>query len=214
MIAELVIATGNAGKVREIRRVLDGLGLTLLSLADLDPVPEPEETGQTFAENARAKALAYASALGRMVVAEDSGLEIDDLDGVPGVYSARFGLPGAPSYPQKFELLYRMLRERSGRVDSDARFVCALALAAPAGPEGAAASLPRIVFEATGTVEGRIIEPPRGAGGFGYDPIFYYPPFGQTLAEVPAGRKEEVSHRGKAFRKLRKYLEPSLRREP
>ena len=214
MIDPLVIATGNAGKLREIRRVLDGLGLSLLSLDDFDPVAEPEEAGRTFAENARSKALAYASALGRVVVAEDSGLEIDDLDGAPGVYSARFGLPGAPSYSQKFEVLYRMLRDRTGRVDSGARFACALALAAPGGRDGEAASAPRIVFEATGTIEGRIVEPPRGTGGFGYDPIFYYPPFGQTLAEVPAGRKEEVSHRGKAFRKLRKYLEPSLRREP
>lgn len=208
MISELVIATGNAGKVREIRGVLDGLGLTLLSLADLDPVPEPEETGRTFAENARAKALAYASALGRVVVAEDSGLEIDDLDGAPGVLSARFGHPGAPSYPQKFELIYRMLRERTGRVDSRARFVCALAVAAPGGLERGAASSPQVVFEATGTVEGRIVEPPRGTGGFGYDPIFYYPPFGLTLAEVPADRKAAVSHRGKAFRKLREYLRP------
>jgi XTP/dITP diphosphohydrolase len=197
MTGDLVLATGNAGKVREIRRVLDGLPLALHSLADLDPVPEPEETGRTFAENARAKALAYAAALGRLVVAEDSGLEIDALDGAPGVYSARFGLPAAPGYPQKFELIYRMLRDRVGRVDSAARFVCTLALAEPGG----------ILFEATGLVEGRIVEPPRGGGGFGYDPIFYYPPFAQTLAEVPPGRKEEVSHRGKAFRQLREYLE-------
>lgn len=197
MIHELVLATGNAGKVREIRRVLDPLRVTLHSLADLDPVPEPEETGRTFGENARAKALAYAAALGRVVVAEDSGLEIDALDGAPGVYSARFGLPDAPAYSQKFELIYRLLRERVGRVESGARFVCRLALAQPG----------RVLFEAEGRVEGHIVEPPRGEGGFGYDPIFYYPPFGQTLAEVPPGRKEEVSHRGRAFRQLREYLE-------
>ncbi len=194
---DLVLATGNPGKVREIRRVLDGLPIALLSLADLDPVPEPEENGRTFAENARAKALAYAAALGRVVVAEDSGLEIDALDGAPGVYSARFGLPDAVTYPQKFEVIYRTLRERVGRVESSARFVCRLALARPG----------QVLFEATGTVEGHIVEPPRGEGGFGYDPIFYYPPFGQTLAEAPAGRKEEVSHRGQAFRQLRDYLE-------
>ena len=223
MIGELVLATGNAGKVREIRRVLDGLGLTLQSLADLDPVPEPEETGRTFAENARAKAVYYALALGRIVVAEDSGLEIDALDGSPGVYSARFGLPGAPAYPQKFELIYRMLRARVGRVDSAARFVCSLALAQPAGqPVGQPSRLAgpgqppgqplrivgdaQILFEAAGAVEGRIVEPPRGTGGFGYDPIFYYPPFDQTFAEVPPDRKAEVSHRGKAFSQLRRYL--------
>lgn len=194
---DLVLATGNPGKVREIRRVLDGLPVTLLSLADLDPVPEPEETGRTFAENARAKALAYAAALGRLVVAEDSGLEIDALDGAPGVYSARFGLPDAVTYPLKFALIYRMLRERAGRVESPARFACRLALAQPGA----------VLFEAAGTIEGHIVEPPRGDGGFGYDPIFFYPPFGMTLAEVPAGRKEEVSHRGKAFRQLRDYLE-------
>lgn len=219
MMGELVLATGNAGKAREIRRVLEGLDLTLHSLADLDPVPEPEETGRTFAENARAKAAYYASALGRIVVAEDSGLEIDALDGAPGVYSARFGLPGAPTYPQKFELIYRMLRARVGRVDSAARFVCSLALAQPAGQpfSGAGAGQPakrpfrvagdaEVLFEAAGTVEGRIVEPPRGTGGFGYDPIFYYPPFDLTLAEVPPDRKADVSHRGKAFSQLKRYL--------
>ena len=112
------------------------------------------------------------------------------------MFSARFGLPGAPAYSQKFELIYGMLRDRTGAVESAARFVCTLALAEPG----------TVLFEATGAVEGRIVEPPRGAGGFGYDPIFYYPPFGQTLAEVPAGRKEDVSHRGIAFRQLREYL--------
>ena len=197
MNTELVVATGNPGKVREIRRVLEGLPIDLRTLEDFDPVPEPEEHGHTFTENARAKARYYASALSRLVVAEDSGLEIDALDGAPGVYSARFGLPGAPTYPEKFTLIYRLLTERTGRVESTARFVCCLALAAPGG----------VLFEAAGTVEGRIVEPPRGAGGFGYDPIFFYPPLGLTLAEVPAGHKEEVSHRGQAFRKLREYLE-------
>lgn len=208
MIAELVLATGNAGKVREIRQVLDGLGLSLPSLADLAAVAEPEETGRTFAENARVKASAYAESLGRIVVAEDSGLEIDALDGVPGVRSARFGLPDALTYPEKFELIYRMLRERTGRVDSTARFVCALAVAEPpdASSTGRGGAAPRFVFEASGTVEGRIVAPPRGTGGFGYDPIFYYPPFEQTLAEASPDRKAAVSHRGRAFRKLREQV--------
>ena len=130
------------------------------------------------------------------VVAEDSGLEIDALDGAPGIYSARFGADEAPTYPEKFALIYRMLRERRGRVESPARFVCALALADDR----------RVVFEARGTVEGHVVQPPRGSGGFGYDPIFFYPPFGVTLAELDEARKASVSHRGDAFRQLRDYL--------
>jgi len=129
------------------------------------------------------------------VVAEDSGLEIDALDGAPGIYSARFGADEAPTYPEKFALIYRMLRERRGW-ESQARFACALALAEDH----------RVIFEARGTVEGHIVEPPRGSGGFGYDPIFFYPPFGVTLAELDAPRKASVSHRGAAFRQLRDYL--------
>jgi XTP/dITP diphosphohydrolase len=166
------------------------------ALADVPAVQEPEETGRTFEENARQKALHYAAATGLLVVAEDSGLEIDGLDRAPGIYSARFGGSEAPTYPEKFALIYRMLAERSAP-ESTARFVCALAVAR-AG---------EVLFEARGTVEGRITSPPRGAGGFGYDPIFFYPPFDCTLAELPAERKSSVSHRGQAFRALREYLE-------
>jgi XTP/dITP diphosphohydrolase len=192
----LLVATTNPGKLREIRGILDGLPLDIRSLADVPGVAEPEETGATFEENARQKALYYAGATGLPVVAEDSGLEIDALDGAPGIYSARFGADEAPTYPEKFALIYRMLRERRGRVESRARFVCALALA-----EGW-----RVVFEARGTVEGHVVEPPRGSGGFGYDPIFFYPPFAATLAELDAARKASVSHRGAAFHQLRDYL--------
>jgi len=195
-VTELVIATGNAGKLREIRGVLSGLAWRVLALSDIGPIPEPEESGETFAENARAKALYYAEATGLLVVAEDSGLQIQALDGAPGVYSARFGAPEADTYEARFALIYQQLRERTGSVASPARFVCHLALARRND----------VLFEAEGMVEGRIVEPPRGSGGFGYDPIFFYPPFGQTLAEVPAGRKAEVSHRGRAFRELREYL--------
>jgi XTP/dITP diphosphohydrolase len=193
----IVLATRNQGKLREIRDVLAGVPLQVSSLEEFGNIPEPEETGDTFAENARVKALYYAKATSAAVVAEDSGLEIDDLDGAPGVYSARFGGPEAAAYPAKFALIYRMLRERTGGVNSRARFVCHLALAA--GGE--------VSFEAEGIVEGLVVDPPRGSGGFGYDPIFFFPPFGQTLAEVKADRKAEVSHRGKAFRELRRYLE-------
>lgn len=199
----LVLTTTNAGKLREIRDVLAGLDIEVRALADYAAILEPEETGRTFEENARAKALYYAAATGALVVAEDSGLEIDALDRAPGVHSARFGDDQAPTYPEKFALIYRMLDERSAP-ESTARFACALALARPG----------EILFEARGTIEGRITVPPRGAGGFGYDPIFFYPPFGCTLAEVPADRKSSVSHRGQAFRKLRAFLEAGTGRSP
>jgi XTP/dITP diphosphohydrolase len=197
-VSTLLLATTNAGKLREIRDVLAGVAIDVRALADGPAVQEPEETGRTFEENARQKALYYAAATGMLVVADDSGLEIDALDRAPGIHSARFGGDEAPTYPEKFALIYRMLAERDAP-ESTARFVCALALAR--GCE--------LLFEARGAVEGRITSPPRGSGGFGYDPIFFYPPFNCTLAEVPAERKSSVSHRGRAFRALRVYLEGS-----
>jgi XTP/dITP diphosphohydrolase len=189
----LVVATTNRGKIGEIARLLDGAPVSLLTLADFPDVTPPEENGKTFAENARLKALFYAKHTGELTVAEDSGLEIDALGGAPGIESARFGGVDA-SYPQKFALLYDALRQRKA-VGSTARFVCALALARDG----------EVVFETRGTVEGQIAPEPRGTGGFGYDPIFFYPPYGCTLAEA-GDRKAAVSHRGEAFRKLRDYL--------
>jgi XTP/dITP diphosphohydrolase len=190
----LLLATTNPGKLREIRPLLDGLDLELRTLADYPAVESPEETGRTFAENARAKALYYAARFGQVTVAEDSGLEIDALGGAPGVESARFGGADA-SYPRKFALIYEQLRAAGG-LGSGARFVCALALA-----EGQ-----QILFEARGIIEGRIAPEPRGEGGFGYDPIFFYPPFGCTLAEA-GDRKSAVSHRARAFGHLLAFLE-------
>jgi len=190
----LVLATTNQGKIREIREILEGVAFELVTLAGWRDLPPPEETGRTFAENARQKALYYAAATGSLTVAEDSGLEIDALDGVPGVESARFGGAGT-SYPEKFALIYAALRVK-GAATSTARFVCAAALARG----------DRIIFESRGTVEGRIAPQPQGVGGFGYDPIFFYPPFGRTLAEA-FDRKTEVSHRGQAFRAMRAFLE-------
>jgi XTP/dITP diphosphohydrolase len=189
----LVVATTNEGKLREIRELLAGAPVTLRTLADYPPIPVPDETGTTFAENARQKALYYASATGTPTVAEDSGLEIDALGGRPGVHSARFGGEES-SYPEKFARIYKELAD-AGMSSSAARFVCALAVA----------ENNTISFEARGTVEGRIAPEPRGTGGFGYDPIFFYPPFGCTLAEA-GDRKSAVSHRGMAFRMLRDYL--------
>jgi XTP/dITP diphosphohydrolase len=190
----LVVATTNRGKLKEIAQLLDGAPVELATLAEFPEVAAPEENGRTFADNARLKALYYARHTSELTVAEDSGLEIDALDGAPGIESARYG--GADStYPEKFALIYDALGRRK-TAGSTARFVCALALA----KDG------KVVFEARGTVEGEIAPEPRGSGGFGYDPIFFYPPFGCTLAEATAEQKASVSHRGRAFRTLRTYL--------
>jgi len=194
----LLVATTNPGKIREIRQLLAGLPFDLLTLDAWPHVTAPEETGQTFEENARAKALYYAAATGELTVAEDSGLAIDALDGAPGIESARYGGADLP-YPAKFALIHDALRAKHAagdtRTGNTARFVCAVALA-----QGE-----RILFETRGTVEGEIAAEARGSGGFGYDPIFFYPPFGQTLAEA-GDRKAAVSHRGEAFRALAAFL--------
>ncbi len=190
----LLVATTNTGKLDEIRGILGERVVTLLTLADHPAIPEPDETGSTFAENARLKARHYAAATGELAVAEDSGLEIDALNGEPGVRSSRFN---GGSYAEKFATIRQMLAER-GTEASTARFVCALALA----------QADRLVWETTGVVEGHLVLPPRGHAGFGYDPIFYYPAYGRTLAEVTVEEKAAVSHRGQAFRRLRIYLEP------
>ena len=157
-------------------------------------VAEPEETGDTFQENAKLKALYYGAHAGLMTVADDSGLVVDGLGGEPGVRSARF-LREDASYPERFAEIYRRLAERPDQPRT-ARFVCALAVVADG----------RVVYETTGTVEGEIADPPRGDYGFGYDPIFYYPPYGTTLAEVTSDRKNRVAHRGRAFRQLADWL--------
>ena len=189
-----VLATTNPGKIREIRAILAGLPITLAALDEFPPIVPPEETGTTFAENARLKALYYAEATGLPAIAEDSGLEVDALGGIPGIQSARFCGEDA-TYPERFERLYAMLEERGDRA-STARFVCHVALASGG----------KVLFDARGTVEGHIAPEPRGTGGFGYDPIFFHPPSGMTLAEVTAERKREVSHRGEAFRRLARFL--------
>jgi len=199
-VLRLLVATTNRNKAGEIRQLLAGIPFDIVTLAEWPDVVAPEETGRTFEENARAKAHYYAAATGELTVAEDSGLEIDALDGAPGVESARFG--GADvSYPEKFALIYDALRAKNA-AGSSARFVCELVLATP----------DRVLFEHRGTVEGRIAPEPKGEGGFGYDPIFFYPPYAQTLAEA-GDRKAAVSHRGKAFRALRDFLtQPDVQR--
>lgn len=186
---KLLVATTNPNKLREIRPLL--AGYELITLADVGAVPEPEETGATFWENARIKALAYAAATGLTTVAEDSGFEIDALGGIPGVQSARF-LAASATYPERFAEIYRRL---SGQ-PSSARFVTALVVARGQ----------TILFETESAVEGEVAGTPAGEHGFGYDPIFWYPPFRCTTAELPDEKKAQVSHRARVFRDLRRRL--------
>ena len=180
----VLLATTNANKVREVRGVLRGEAVELVTLADLPPLAEPEETGDTFEANARLKALYYAAAHPGLVVSEDSGLEIDALGGEPGVRSARY-LGATASYDARCADILRRLAQEARRT---ARFVCALAVA-----DGE-----RVCFETRGVVEGRVAHAAAGGGGFGYDPIFFYPPLGRTLAEA-GDVKDRVSHRVQAF---------------
>lgn len=191
-ISRLLVATTNPGKLREIAGILEGIPVELVALNAFDTIEEPEETGTTFEENARLKARYYSNATGLVSVADDSGIEIDALDKAPGVHSARWH---GTDYPTKFRKIQELFRER-GVSGSTARFVCTISVA-----DGES-----ILFEARGTVEGEITAQPRGANGFGYDPIFFYPPLGCTLAELDRATKAAVSHRGKAFRALREYL--------
>ena len=188
---DVLLGTTNPNKLREIRPLLAGLPITLVALSDIAPIPEPEETGATFWENARIKALAYAKGSGLIAVAEDSGLEIDAMNGEPGVLSARFMGAETP-YPDRFKEIFRRIGDR----DRTARFVTALAVA-----KGN-----HIVFETETTIEGEIAREAAGAHGFGYDPIFFYPPFQQTTAQLPDAIKAIVSHRARAFRDLRRLL--------
>jgi XTP/dITP diphosphohydrolase len=190
--AVLLLATTNAGKLREIRDLLQDVPFEIRSLEGLAGIEAPEETGLTFEANARLKARYYAEATGLLAVADDSGLEIDAMDGRPGVLSARY--PGA-TYEDRFANIWREMAA-SGRPDRGARFVCAIALATPDA----------VLFETRGTVEGEILAEARGAEGFGYDPIFYSPELGKGLGEASLAEKRTVSHRGRAFSALRRYL--------
>jgi len=190
----LLLATTNPGKLREIRELLRDAPVTVISLADLPPIEEPEETGETFEANALLKAHYYAAASGMDAVADDSGLIVDGLDGEPGVRSARFVRPDA-TYPERFAEIHRRLAARP-ETPRTARFVCAVAVVRAGA----------VAFETTGVVEGTIVEPARGTGGFGYDPIFEYPEYGKTFGEVDEAAKLRVAHRGVAFRALADWL--------
>jgi len=184
----LYCATGNPGKLREFQLAASQAHISVETAPGLANIPACEETGRTFEENAVLKAKYYGPLAPGLLFADDSGLEVDALGGAPGVHSARFAGPYASDDANNQLLLERMHSVR----DRSARFVCVIALVDDA----------RVLGMFRGVVEGEILEEERGANGFGYDPLFYYPPFGCTLAEAAADRKLQVSHRGQALREL------------
>jgi len=199
----LVIASGNVKKRAEIEQLLSGTPARILTLKDFPDCPEVEETGSTFAENARLKAVVVSIFTGRLTLADDSGLEVDALDGAPGIHSARFAStePKAnASDEDNMRLLLKKLQDVPDEKRS-ARFVCAVALAKPAGGGQA-----EILAETLGTVEGRIIHEPRGDSGFGYDPVFFVEQFGGTFAEVGPEKKHRISHRARALEQMQPHL--------
>lgn len=190
---KILIATRNKGKVREIKKILNGLPVQLLNLDDLKIDTEVAETGSTFEENAALKAIKYAEMAGILTIAEDSGLEVDAFGGAPGVRSARYC---AGEDKDRNKLVLKKLKgipleERT------ARFRCVVAIYEPKN---------KILETCQGKMEGIITETPRGENGFGYDPIFYLPKFKKTNAELSMGEKNKISHRGKAFRRAKKIL--------
>jgi XTP/dITP diphosphohydrolase len=192
---QLLIATSNEAKLRELRSLLAGLLLELVTLTDFPNVKSVDETGSTFAENASLKASGYAQQAKALTIADDSGLVVDALGGRPGVLSARYIQPDA-SYPERITSLLREL-ENSGDPNWSARFVCAMAVATSAG---------EIIFVTEKSCEGRIAAAPRGTGGFGYDPIFVPDGYDRTFAELPAETKNVISHRALALEAARGFI--------
>ena len=197
MQGRIVFATGNAGKIKEIRSIMEDTGLEVVSMKDAGIKVDIEENGKSYEENALIKARAVAAFTGDIVMADDSGLEIDALNKEPGIYSARYLGEDTPYSVKNANLIERL----DGVPDEErtARFVCAIATVLPDGRE----------LTTRATIEGRIGYEEKGANGFGYDPIFYVPQFGKTTAELTEEEKNQVSHRGKALRlmkeELRKY---------
>lgn len=193
----LVLGTTNPGKLRELRELLLPHGLECVSLAGLPGVVEVDETGASFAENAALKATQQATALGRWVLAEDSGLVVDALGGAPGIHSARFSGPAAIGDREGVDARNNaLLRERLGArppAERTAHYACHAALADPTG---------RVVAVASGSCHGVIAADGRGGAGFGYDPLFIVPEYHRTFGELPAAVKAVISHRGRAMRAL------------
>ena len=184
----LVLASRNAGKTSEIRDLLKAFPVQICNLDDFGPLPEVEEDGETFDENAYKKAYFAARVLGLPALADDSGLVVEALGGAPGVYSARFAGDNASDADRCAKLLDAM----KGHNQRNAAFECVLSIAVPEGPA--------LTYE--GRCEGQITHQPRGKSGFGYDPIFFYPPSNKTFAEMTMAEKSKVSHRGRALQEL------------
>ena len=190
----LLIASSNPGKVREFRELFETHGVACTDLSVYPHTPAPEETGHTFRANAMLKAVYYATALNTWALADDSGLSVDALGGNPGVHSSRWAeMNGAGKGDADNNAILLRQLESVPDEQRSARFVCVLALSDPKG---------RVVLTARDEVEGSMLRAPRGAGGFGYDPLFLVPDLGQTTAELPAHEKHGISHRGKALRRL------------
>ena len=195
----LVLATKNRGKIREIQKILEMPGLEFRSLSDYPYIPEVVEDGPTFLDNALKKAELTALATGEWTLADDSGLEVDALEGAPGVYSARFAGEGATD-----EANYRKLLSLMAGVPDNgrgARFVCTMVLFSPEGDRK----------QAQGNCAGTVTRAPRGEHGFGYDPVFFVPEYEKTMAELPPEEKNRISHRARALWKIRAYLEALLK---
>ena len=191
---KIVFATGNEGKMREIRLILADLGMEILSMKEAGVCLDIVEDGATFGENAAIKAKAVWEKTGGIVLADDSGLVIDYLNGEPGIYSARY-MGEDTSYEIKNQVLIDRLKDAKG-AERSARFVCNIAAVLPDGQ----------VLHTEETMEGLIAETPAGAGGFGYDPILYIPEFGKTSAELSIEEKNQISHRGKALEAMKHKL--------
>jgi XTP/dITP diphosphohydrolase len=184
----LVIATGNPGKITEIQELLTGFPIEIKSLADFGPIPEVAEDGETFDENAYKKASFTAKILGIPALADDSGLMVEALGGAPGVLSARYAGENATDAQRVAKLLKAM----KGQSHRKAVFECVISIAVPSGPA--------LTYEAR--CEGLIAEQPTGQSGFGYDPLFFYPPLNKTFGQMTIAEKSQVSHRGKALQEL------------
>ncbi len=199
----LLLSTNNPDKAREFREILAGLPLEVVTPASIGLQMEVDETGSTFAENAAIKASAFHEATGLLCLSDDSGLEVDALDGAPGVYSARY--MGLPDGAEKNRFVLEQLKE----VPWESRvghYVCEIAIVDEAGK----------LHQCRGVMQGKIAKEPKGEGGFGFDPIFYVPRYRRTVAQMPLELKNRISHRGRAGRKAREVIEKLIgpRREP
>ena len=197
----IIFATGNEGKMREVRAILADLGLPVLSMKEAGADPVIVEDGKTFGENAQIKAQAVWNCTGDIVLADDSGLVVEYIGGEPGIYSARY-MGEDTSYVIKNQNIIDRLKDAKGK-ERSARFVCNIAAVLPDGR----------VLHAEETMEGLIAEKPAGTGGFGYDPILYLPEFGMTSAEITMEEKNKISHRGKALEAIKRVLAAELEKD-